>query len=296
MQAAYIETDTTGCAMKRSAIVCGLLMLLALSGLARAATYTGFDCPDAIHTEARGINDRGDIVGVCEDANGIHGFRLRKGEFKLVDFPGATQTVAGGINNLGHIAGWYADGPAALGFVFRNGRFETINRPGSELTFVHDIDDLGRIVGAYQLPDGNFRGFIRDSKGYRDIAVPKAISTAAFARNILGQVAGGFINADGAHRGFIRKNGKFQSILPPEAVGARALGINVLGHVVGGWTSDPDCPNCFVNAFILTPKGYRILKFPGAHETVAQGINTEGQIVGHYYGVDERFHGFVREP
>ena len=77
--------------MRRLFKACGsiwpLFMLLALSGPAMAATYTGIDCPDSVYTEARGINDRGDIVGNCEDANGIHGFRLRKGVFKLIDVP-----------------------------------------------------------------------------------------------------------------------------------------------------------------------------------------------------------------
>ena len=56
------------------------LALLALGPAAAVAqTYTAFDCPESFETLARGINDRGDIVGVCEDANGRHGFLLRKG-------------------------------------------------------------------------------------------------------------------------------------------------------------------------------------------------------------------------
>ena len=99
--------------MKRLFKACGsiwsLIMLLALSGPAMAATYTGIDCPDSIYTDARAINDRGDIVGNCEDASGIHGFRLRKGVFELIDFPGASTTFATGTNNLGHVVGWYED-------------------------------------------------------------------------------------------------------------------------------------------------------------------------------------------
>jgi hypothetical protein len=52
-----------------------LLALLTLApAAARAQTYTTIDCPDSSSTSARGINDRGEIVGICEDANGAHGF------------------------------------------------------------------------------------------------------------------------------------------------------------------------------------------------------------------------------
>jgi probable HAF family extracellular repeat protein len=114
-------------------------MTLAQSALAQ--TYTAIDCPESFETLARGINDRGDIVGVCEDANGRHGFLLRKGVFTLID----------------------------------------------------------------------------------------------------------------------------------------------------------ECGDCFVNAFLLTRRGFTNLAFPHALETVASGINTAGQIVGHYFGEDEAFHGFLRE-
>ena len=48
-----------------------LLALLTLGpGAVLAQTYTTIDCPDSFATGPRGINDRGDIVGVCDDADG----------------------------------------------------------------------------------------------------------------------------------------------------------------------------------------------------------------------------------
>ena len=79
-------------------------------------------------------------------------------------------------------------------------------------------------------------------------------------------------------------------------MGSRAFGINARGHIVGGWSGDPGCGDCFVNAFLLTPRGFTNLAFPDALETVAYGINNAGQIVGHYFGEDEAFHGFLRDP
>lgn len=272
-------------------------MLLTLSGSAMAVTYEGIDCPDSISTEARAINDRGDIVGFCGDHSRFHGYRVRKGELSLIDVPGAFHTFANGSNNLGHVVGWYGDTGGTHGFLLRNGRFTTIDVPQSVRTFALGINDLGTIVGFYEHRNSEFRGFISDSRGYRDVVPPQAVeATGAFAINVLGRIVGGFIDADGIPHGYYLKNGIFTTIDPPDALGTRAFGVNVLGHIVGGWTDDPDCPECFANAFLFNSREYKVLKFPGAHETVAHGINTVGQIVGTYFGKDEKFHGFVRDP
>ncbi len=109
-------------------------------------------------------------------------------------------------------------------------------------------------------------------------------------------IVGGYQDTSGVFHGFLLKKGVFTSIDPPGAAGARAFGINILGHIVGGWTDDPECPDCFVKAFLLTPRGFETLEFPDALETVANGINTRGQIVGEYFGEDEVYHGFQRDP
>jgi hypothetical protein len=69
----------------------------------------------------------------------------------------------------------------------------------------------------------------------------------------------------------------------------------VAPEIVGGWTDDPGCSECFTKAFLLTPRGFESLEFPGALETVADGINAAGEIVGEYFGEDEVFHGFLRD-
>jgi hypothetical protein len=216
--------------MKRLFKACGsiwsLFMLLALSGPAMAATYTGIDCPDSFGTEPRGINDRGDIVGVCDDANGTHGFRLRKGVFKLINFPGAFETAVMGSNNLDHVVGFYDDGVAQHAFLLRNGRFTIIDPPGSVQAQARHIDDLGRIIGAYLHRDGHFRGYIRDSRGYRDITVPGAEDTGPLGINVLGRIVGGSTTGtDVIARGYYLKDGVFKIIQPPAAEGAWAFGI-----------------------------------------------------------------------
>lgn len=277
-----------------------LLALLTLGpAVVLAETWKTIDCPDSFFTEPRSINERGEIVGTCEDAGGSHGFLLRRGRLTLIDVPGAVagSTAAFGINNRSDVVGAYNDEDGVRrGFLLRNGRFTTIEAPGSPQTSARGIDDLGRIVGFYEGSDGVFHGFILDSQGFRDIDVPDAagLGTAAFDINALKQIVGGYFDASGVNRGFLLKRGVFTSIDFPGAAGSQALGINIFGQIVGGWSSDPGCTDCLTNGFLLTHRGFENLEFPGALETVANGINALGQIVGVYLGEDEVFHGFVR--
>jgi uncharacterized membrane protein len=76
---------------------------------------TTSDVPGAQGTEAYGINNRGQIVGVtleapAADLPGARGFLLAqgvKGPFTPVAFPGATRTAAFDINDRGQIVGAY---------------------------------------------------------------------------------------------------------------------------------------------------------------------------------------------
>lgn len=75
--------------------------------------YKMIDHPSAggyYGTQANGINDRGDIVGVYSDAlNHMHGFVLRDGCYSTLDFPGAVGTELHYLNNKGEITGSYFD-------------------------------------------------------------------------------------------------------------------------------------------------------------------------------------------
>ena len=71
-------------------------------------------------TAIRGINERGDVVGVfdtdgCDPPfGGARGFLLRDGEFTVIDFPGGSGSDAFGINDDGVIVGRYVDRNGAI--------------------------------------------------------------------------------------------------------------------------------------------------------------------------------------
>ncbi len=84
-------------------------------------------------TEAFGINDAGQIVGVYEDSSGtFHGFLYSGGTYITLNDPlgtGAT-TYATGINDAGQIVGYYDDSSGAEhGFLYSDGTYTTLDDP-----------------------------------------------------------------------------------------------------------------------------------------------------------------------
>jgi uncharacterized membrane protein len=80
-------------------------------------TYTTVDDPLATLSQAAGINDSGQIVGLYF-SNAFHGFLYSGGTFTALDDPLATiSTIAQGVNNAGQIVGWYINASGTHGFL-----------------------------------------------------------------------------------------------------------------------------------------------------------------------------------
>jgi uncharacterized membrane protein len=84
-------------------------------------SFTPFDYPNSIHTEAWGINDFGEAVGFYLDqSSNYHGYVMRHGEFRSIDYPGAAGTLAFGINPEGSVVGMFFDAAGNThGFLLR---------------------------------------------------------------------------------------------------------------------------------------------------------------------------------
>jgi probable HAF family extracellular repeat protein len=83
--------------------------------------YTLFRVPESGWTEARGINDRGEIAGFWMDADGvIHAYLFSKGQFTEIHVPVGSNAGIFGLNNQDQIVGDYSDENGALhGFVMK---------------------------------------------------------------------------------------------------------------------------------------------------------------------------------
>src|SRR5262249_21323172 len=87
------------------------LGLLPLTSRAEGYTYTRLDVPGSVGTNAFGINDSGEIVGLFYTTTGIgfQGFLLEEGSYTTLDPFASTGTGASGINPSGRIVGGYYD-------------------------------------------------------------------------------------------------------------------------------------------------------------------------------------------
>jgi uncharacterized membrane protein len=138
-------------------------------------TYQGFvwdkgeiseiSIPGATNTYITGINARGDMVGLWEDADmNRYGFALLHGQFIDLDALFKTHLEPYGINDIGQIVGTYDRSGTAHGLLLSGGTITEIDYPGATGTVVLGINSAGQIVGNYRgaYPDGHMatHGFL----------------------------------------------------------------------------------------------------------------------------------------
>jgi probable HAF family extracellular repeat protein len=247
--------------------------------------------PGATRTIAAGINDRGEVVGKYQNADGRdHGFlRDRWGRYRRIDVPGAGGTEPYKLNDHGQLVGSYnpqgpsAGAPGSKGFLLDRGRFITIQGPGAVYTQAEGINDAGVVVGEYLDTNGRFHGFRWHRGRLRTIEVPGATSTSIGDINDDGDLVGVYGDATGGPHGFVLRNRPHARVERIDVPGARyslALGINNRRHVVGAAGNDiaGSDPQGFVRIGTFRP-----IEIRGSTRTAGLDINNRGQIVATIY-------------
>jgi len=198
--------------------------------------------PGAMSSQAQGINNRGQIVGVYStDSNAIsapdatrRGFLLDRGRYVRLDVPGARDTNAFDINDRGQVVGQYEDADGRFhGYVWQWGRFRTIDVPGQSSTDATGINNRGQITGITGPVQASV-GFVLDRGRFTTFRVPGAQATASYGINDQGQIVGFSISGPTATgpSGFLRDaRGRFTAINRPGAVGTAAFDINNRGQI-----------------------------------------------------------------
>ena len=189
------------------------------------------------------------------------------------------QTDAVSINAAGIISGLFSDSAGDQhGFMrFPNAQFQDFDFPGADFTNAYQLNDVGQTVGQYatNFPD---HGFIYSSmpmpqKGllsscqFLSFDYPDSQNSGTRGINNLGQVAGFYqkIGDTGRH-GFIAS---------------------------GPITEDNDRDNqCAMSLGGRHGSSFSSFDYPGAANTQATAITTSGEIVGRYFSIDGRQHGF----
>lgn len=148
--------------------------------------FTAVKFPKSNGTEATGINDKGDVVGLYLDsASATHGFSKIGTKYTSIDVKGHTNTVAWGINNAGQITVYATNSAGAFdAYLLTGKKFKSINNPSEgktsgQGTIVHTpAPSNGDIDGTYFDTTGAEKGWLLHAGKYYDVVDPGGTSRA----------------------------------------------------------------------------------------------------------------------
>ena len=245
----------------------GILSILPLSlcsvSFAQSFSYAAINVPSAAATEARGINNNGEIVGFYKSVS-------------CTDYDIKVPSCN------------------VKGFKYSNGSFVKLMVPNSISTAILGVNDLGDLVGFYKKSDGSYHGFIWyhtnviKTIDYPGTGKPGASATVAFGVNRAGTVVGGLWGINPAfgtfpNGGWVWVNGSFSNMnpTPSNPAGPCCWSVNGIANsgVIVGQAFDADFNQAWFKAstdqdFFLYPSGNSGL------DTFATGVNSGNDVVG----------------
>lgn len=216
-----------------------------------------------LHSEARAINDSGQIVGSAYTADEKRrAFIWQDGEMTSIGvLSGHLASHANDINDAGQVVGWSSSQDAWTGvraFIWDEGKMTDLGSLGGDYTEAYAVNDDGWVVGESKTEDGNSCAFLYRFGRMMDIGVlPGCVQSGARDINNSGLVVGSSV-APGSYeedrRAFLWKNGvmyDLNSLIPEDSgwVLLEARSINDDGQIVGMGSFDHNA-----RAFILTPE------------------------------------------
>ena len=144
--------------------------------------FTAVNFPKSNGTQATGINDKGEIVGLYLDSADLtHGFSKIGTKYTSIDVKGDTNTVAWGVNNTGQITVYATNSAGAFdSFLLTGKNFKKIDNPGAGPTgtIVHTPSNKGDIDGTYYDTAGTEKGWLLHKGKYYDVVDPGGVSRA----------------------------------------------------------------------------------------------------------------------
>jgi hypothetical protein len=144
--------------------------------------FTPVNFPKSDGTQATGINDKGEVVGLYLDSAGLsHGFSKIGARYKSINVKGGTNTVAWGVNNAGQITVYTTNSAGTFdAYLVTGTKFKKIDNPGAGTTgtIVHTPANNGDIDGTYYDTTGTEKGWVLHKGKYYDVVDPGGVSRA----------------------------------------------------------------------------------------------------------------------
>lgn len=246
-----------------------------------------FSYPGAYTTQANGIDDAGNVVGIFalvgdDYANGFE--RFADGTLSApIIFPGSGvyTTTPTAINNLGTIAGTYAtDFPSGVhGFFLANGIFTTFDFPGAYFTVIQGINDAGDFVGTYMPPDNSHHAFASIGGQLSEFTIPDATYILPSDIDNQGNIVGWYNTVETTHAFRLRNDGTLRTERQQRNTALQFLGTNDQGTNVGVFIG-----GAASGALYAPPRGsFLTYNFPGLTYNSFTSINRRGLICGFGY-------------
>ena len=309
-----------------------VLIAIASAGVARAAyDFANVDYPGAQNTQLWDINNRGLAIGTAFNGaltspTGFLYDTKTKVFTKLPPVPGYDTAVFGAINDSGVVVGSALIAPdpndpfdegVAVGVILANGKYTTFSYPGLKFTYPRAISNTGLITG-YASFDDQFEdvGFIYDSKrgSFIDIVMPVS---SEFIGAIIPQGINGRGDVVGSvdifdpcrpigEYAFVRQANGAVTLFRINESYTRGRGITDAGLITGYLTEQGvgekgfavTLPALGIPFQALTVPETELLSasFTGATDTLAEGIDNKGHIVGNWLLQQDAGHAFIATP
>ena len=218
--------------------------------------------PDSVSTEGYNINQDGSVVGFYETPDGRrHGFIAKP--IEVVDKPVFTTS----------------------GF---NYTYENIDVPGVDFLSLTASSDYEDYAGYTKGADGEKEvAFTLINGVFETYDFPGSQNTYFFALGNNGDAAGYYEDSEGRHRGIVLQNGELRQYDFPGSVETEIYGISdATGKLTGNWTDASGVRRGFT--------GDIIVEYPGAAETFADFINSQGGMVGSYVDAEGTYTPYLR--
>jgi len=294
--------------------------------LAQSFSYAPINVPGATQTEARGINNGGEIVGfyktsTCGDYDievpncPTKGFKYVNGTYVKLMVPNSVSTAILGVNDAGDLVGFYkkSDG-STHGFIwYHQNVVKTIdypNPPSGAKTVPFGINKTGTVVGGLwtisstgTFPDGGWvwvNGKFSNMNPAQSGAAAPCCWTVNGITNV-GYIAGRMFQADFNMAWF--KSGTDEDFFMKVPSGNNgndtfATGVNSKADVVGytssgGWFASTIEANEGTNDATEPSPKFKTLQYPNVGLTIPFGLNYARAVVGTYSDSSGKQHGFM---
>ena len=218
--------------------------------------------------------------------------------------PGSVSTEGYNINQDGSVVGFY-ETPDGRRHGFVANPIQVVDKPvfqisGFTYTYENiDVPDVDFLSLTASSDYEDYAGYTKSADGEKEIAFtlingvfktydfPGSQNTYFYALGNNGDAAGYYEDNEGHHRGIVLQDGELRQYDFPGSVETEIYGISdATGNLTGNWTDASGVRRGFT--------GDIIVEYPGAVETFADFINSQGGMVGSYVDEDGTYTPYLR--